>query len=185
MSTDDELEKMRYHLNNMIISGKHSAEELLEVSQELDVLVVKSLREKTGVPGSLLVEGEMMDEWEGLLDKLQVFEKMYHAMRVVDPVGKKVQELKEGELCGGEPACYDFWKKHKVCENCISLRAYNEDDTVFKIESKEEKIYMVTAVPVTIKGKRLVVELLKETTGNLLLGDGQHGHDVRIFTMIE
>lgn len=47
MSTNDELEKVRYLLNNMIISGKHSAEELLKVSQELDILVAQFIREKT------------------------------------------------------------------------------------------------------------------------------------------
>lgn len=46
MSSNDELEKVRYHLNNMIISGKYTAEELLKVSQELDVLVVRAMREK-------------------------------------------------------------------------------------------------------------------------------------------
>lgn len=37
-----------------------------------------------------LVEDEMISEWEGLLDKLQIFEKMYQTMRLVDPVAKKV-----------------------------------------------------------------------------------------------
>jgi len=36
------------------------------------------------------VEDEMISEWEGLLDKLQIFEKMYQTMRLVDPVAKKV-----------------------------------------------------------------------------------------------
>lgn len=31
-------------------------------------------------------------------------------------------------------------------------------------ELVEDKVYMLTAVPVVIKGKRLVVEMLKETT---------------------
>ncbi len=131
------------------------------------------------------MEDEKMDQWEGLLDKLQVFEKMYHAMRVVDPVSKHVLELKKGHFTEGEHACHDFWMKGMICENCISMRTFNENDTIFKIESKNEKIYMVTAVPVSIMGKRLVVELLKETTDNLVLGDGQHGQDIRIFTMIE
>lgn len=185
MPSIDELEKVRYHLNNMIISGNYSEEDLLKVSQELDVLVVRAMREKTGQVGSMLVEDESICEWDGLLDKLQIFEKMYQEMRIIDPVTKKVLELTEGELCGGEHACYDFWRNNTVCENCISMRAYNEDDTFFKIVSKEDKIYMVTAVPVVIKGKRLVVELFKETTDNLVFGDGQNGQDVRFFTMIK
>ena len=86
MPNDDELEKVRYHLNKMIISCKYSTEELLKVSQELDLLVLKSMKEKAGVTDGTLVEDEMMSEWENALDKLQVFEKMYEAMRIVDPV---------------------------------------------------------------------------------------------------
>lgn len=58
MSTNDELEKVRYLLNDMIISGKYSAEDLLKVSQKLDVLVMRWMRENAGESDSLLVEDE-------------------------------------------------------------------------------------------------------------------------------
>jgi diguanylate cyclase (GGDEF)-like protein len=131
------------------------------------------------------VGGEILQELEVLLDKLQIFKKMYQAMRIVDPIGKKVLELRENELCEAGSACYEFWKKQQMCENCVSMRAFNEDDTIFKIEYNGDNVYMLTAVPVTIEGKRLVVELLKNTTNNLVLGDGKHSENIRVFTMIE
>lgn len=126
-----------------------------------------------------------MQEIEVLLDKLQIFEKMYEAMRIVDPIGKRVLELRENKLCEEGIACYEFWKKQQLCDNCVSIRAFNEDDTVFKIEYKDDNVYMITAVPVTMGGKRLVVELLKNTSNNMVLGDGKHSGDIRVFTMIE
>ncbi|KPU43737.1 response regulator PleD [Oxobacter pfennigii] len=126
-----------------------------------------------------------MSELESLLDKLHIFEKMYNAMRIVDPVRKTVLELKNGDLSYGEHPCFDIWMKNAICDNCISMRAFIENDTVFKIESMGDKIYMVTAVPVNVMARKLIVELLKETTQNLVFGDAQHGQDVRIFTMIE
>lgn len=184
MSNDDELEKVRYHLNKMIISCKYSTEELLKVSQKLDLLILESMKEKAGVTDVILVEDEMMSEWENILDKLQVFEKMYEVMRIVDPVNKKVQQVKKGQVDVGENTCYEYWKDQRFCDNCISMRAYNEDDTFFKIVQKEDRIFMVTAVPMVIKGKRLVVELLKETKDHLLVSDIQ-GENMKLFTLID
>ncbi|RJR06279.1 GGDEF domain-containing protein [Candidatus Parcubacteria bacterium] len=126
-----------------------------------------------------------MQELEILLDKLLIFEKMYQAMRIVDPIGKKVLELRENELCEDDSACYEFWKKQQLCDNCVSIRAFNEDDTIFKIVYKGNNVSMVTAVPVTIEGKRLVVELLKDITNSLVLGDEKRSEDVKVFNMIE
>ena len=84
---NDELERVRDILNKMFSSGNHSAEELLKVSKELDVLVVQYYREKSGVSGSLIVEGEIISE-RCLLDKLQIFERMYQSMRIVAPEKK-------------------------------------------------------------------------------------------------
>lgn len=46
MLTNDELEEVRSNLCKMISSNMYSLEELLKVSQELDALVVKLMKEK-------------------------------------------------------------------------------------------------------------------------------------------
>ena len=126
-----------------------------------------------------------MQELEVLLDKLQTFKKMYQAMRIVDPIEKKVLDFRENKLCETGVACYKFWQKQHLCENCVSMRAFNENDTIFKIECSGDEVYMLTAVPVAIEDRQLVVELLKNTTNNLFWGNGKHDEGIKLFTMID
>ena len=59
--------------------------------------------------------------------------------------------------------CHKFWGKKKICDNCISLRADQENQPYFKMEYKGAKIYFITAVPIQIKGHRFVLEMLKSS----------------------
>jgi len=126
-----------------------------------------------------------MEEFDITLVKLQLFEKMYESMRIVDPVSKKVLEIKENVLCEVDTICYDFCEKQKVCDNCISIRAYNENNTIFKMENKGNNIFMVTAIPIAIQGRNLVVELLKEVTSSLYVDTGHHEDGIKILSTIE
>jgi len=127
----------------------------------------------------------MNNELNSLLEKLQILEKMYQMMRIVDPLAKKVLVLQDYELKDINTQCFELWKKNQFCENCVSIRAINEDDTVFKIEFKENSIYMITAVPISINGRKLVAEFIKETTNNLILYDGRHDENFKIVTLVE
>jgi len=128
---------------------------------------------------------EFDEEFDLILNKLQLFEKMYQFMRIVDPVSKKVLKMKENELCEEVHICYEFWEKQKVCDNCISIRAYNENDTIFKMEQKGNSVFMVTAIPILILERKLVVELLKEVTKSLYVDTGNHEDGIKILSTIE
>lgn len=121
-----------------------------------------------------------------LLDTLEVFEKMYDVVRIVDPVRKEVLNLEEQQLLATDVPCYELWKKMQFCENCISIRANNENEIAFKLEYIDNLIYVFTAIPVVIEGKKLVVEFLKEVTNSFVMsvgGDFQKAE--KIVTMIE
>ena len=126
-----------------------------------------------------------MEELEILMDKLQIFKKMYQSMRIVDPVGKKVLALKDDNLINLNISCYEFWRKQQFCRNCISIRAYNKDETIFKLEIKDGSIYMITAIPVVIEGKHLVLELLKDVSDSLVLGNKKYSKGSKVYTMVE
>lgn len=126
-----------------------------------------------------------MEKYKYLLDKLQIFEKTYEVMRIVDPLAKKVLEMSENELLTSDITCYDYWKKNQSCDNCISMRAFNEDDTFFKMEYKNGNVFMITAVPVMVEGRRLVIELLKDATNNMLFGGPDQDGEVKVLTMLE
>ncbi|HZJ57803.1 MAG TPA: GGDEF domain-containing protein [Clostridia bacterium] len=126
-----------------------------------------------------------MQELDIVLDKLHIFEKLYDVMRIVDPIRKKVLELKGDQFFDADIPCYKLWKKRELCENCISIRAFNEDDAIYRLEHKEGHIYMFTGIPVIIHGKRLVVELLKEATKSLIMGIDKESQGSEAYTMIE
>lgn len=105
-----------------------------------------------------------MEVIDQVKERLSIFKKLYDVIRIVDPINKKAALVKDNELQGLNGTCYLLWKKHTFCENCISMRAYNNNDTFVKIEYDKEKIVLITATPVELNGKIYIVEILKDIT---------------------
>ncbi|MDF2522935.1 MAG: putative signal transduction protein, partial [Clostridiales bacterium] len=180
---NESMEMLRDKLNAMLISGNASKEEILKVSEELDVFIVEALKNRQG--SGLAMNGAKLEELEVLMDKLDIFKKMYQSMRIVDPVRKKVLLLKDYKLLDDNISCCEFWGRKQFCRNCISIRAYNKDEAIFKLEIMEKNIYMITAVPVVIEGKKLVVELLKDVSSSLVLGNSKCSSEKKLYTIID
>lgn len=90
-------------------------------------------------------------------------QQLFHYIRVVDPINKIV--IKEnGNSIIKKCKCFEVWGRKDECENCISIRAYNENTTVMKVEYCEDKIYMIIANPVNINGCKYVVEVIRDIT---------------------
>jgi len=114
---------------------------------------------------------------EEILEKLDIFEKTYESIRVVDPVNKIVlSNNKENKLIT-TLKCFDFWGKNKMCDNCVSMRAYNENKTFVKFEYNSGAIFMVTAIPYDLKNRRVVIELLKDATESLIFSKADDKSD--------
>ena len=89
----------------------------------------------------------------------ELLNKISDVTRIVDPLQKKVIEYNNNLAIVEEIHCFDFWGKNKVCDNCISIRAYNDNTTYVKIEYKKDKTYMITAVPYCFDDRRIVIEM--------------------------
>jgi diguanylate cyclase (GGDEF)-like protein len=111
-----------------------------------------------------------VNELRELIRKLKIFEKIYQGIRIVDPLEKKVLNLSENAVCETGDTCYDFWRNNAICDNCISMRAYNENETVVKVEHTPDASYVVTAIPILHGDRRMVVELLKDATRSFYAG---------------
>lgn len=110
-----------------------------------------------------------MSGLEVLLEDVKVFQKYYEKVRIVDPLSKKVLsvgglDFGAADLDQGSESCYNHWSKKQVCNNCISMRAMLEDDTFIKFETANEKLYMITSLPVRLDERVVVIELLKIIT---------------------
>jgi len=126
-----------------------------------------------------------LKEYKPLIDKMQIFEKIYDIMRIVDPVEKTVIESEENRFVKSESACFDFWERGQMCQNCISMRAYNEDDIFYKMEYRNNQVFMITAVPLMLNGRRLVIELIKDASKNMIFGKKSSEGEVNTLSMIE
>ncbi|WP_352419294.1 GGDEF domain-containing protein [Proteiniborus sp.] len=120
----------------------------------------------------------MLEELELHLD---FFKKMYQAVRTVDPSKKKVMDYHDNCMKGTEATCYSYWNNNVICENCISMRAYLNKDTVYKLEYVADKLFMVTAMPIETADCIVVLELLKDVTNTMLIDTGDYNniHDIK------
>ena len=125
-------------------------------------------------------------EVQEVLDKLVIFEGMYDHIQLVDPIIKKVINYSNNTVTELTSNCFDLWEKNKICDNCISIRAFNENKTFVKIEYNPNKIYMVTAIPVELSNRRIIIEVLKDTTDSMVYENGNSYNDKNseIYAMI-
>jgi diguanylate cyclase (GGDEF)-like protein len=128
------------------------------------------------------------EELDKLIQQVMSFDHMYQLIRVIDPINKTVvfeRDNEELELNEKFETCYNFWNKNKVCNNCVSMRAYNENDVCIKIETTDNKIIMATAIPIKLEEKIIVVELIKDVTNSMVLDDSKLSKSSDIVKLLE
>ncbi len=103
-----------------------------------------------------------MDVLEEIRKQLMPYERLYDSIRIVDPLHKRVMQYTSNNVVSNN-ICYAVWGRNSFCKNCISMRAYLEKDTIYKIESNsKDKIVSIIAIPIVLNDITYVVELLKE-----------------------
>lgn len=126
------------------------------------------------------------NDFSEVFEKINLFNKFYEIARFVDPILKKVIIYKNKNISEINVDCFEFWNKIYGCKNCISIRAFNENETFIKIEYSDQKIYMVTAIPANIQNRRIIIELLKDITKSLVFESSANiGIESGIHTLIE
>ncbi len=111
---------------------------------------------------------------ERLENNLNFFQKMYDAIRLVDPVKKVIIEYQRCERKEAKDICYAYWKNGRICDNCISVRAYLGDKCFMKLEQSDAAIMLVTAIPIENTDEPTVLELLRNASDTMLLGHGEY-----------
>lgn len=128
------------------------------------------------------------EELDKLIQQVINFDHMYQLIRVIDPINKTVifeRDKDELDLNEKFETCYNLWNKNKVCNNCISMRAYNENDVCIKIETTDDKIIMATAIPINADEGTLVVELIKDVTRSMILDDSKLSKSSGLVKLLE
>lgn len=81
-----------------------------------------------------------------------------------------VRILKDREVAGFQKInsngltcrCFEFWGKHKACENCISYKVLHDRSDRVKFEYLDGKAYQVISEYINVDGTDCVLEILKE-----------------------
>ena len=123
-----------------------------------------------------------LDKIEKNLDFIKT---MYDTVRLVDPVQKCVLEYDENTICKKDVHCYNYWENSKICDNCISIRAYQDKNSFMKIEYKPNMIFMVTATPLNKEGEPVVLELLKNVTDSMMVGEGDYNNGILLQNVVK
>lgn len=100
--------------------------------------------------------------------KLEILDNIFLVQRIIDPQAKKVINFENNIKNINSNQCFDFWETGASCSNCISMRALNENRSFSKLESLDNKLYMVIAAPLVLKDKTYVLELIKDVTEDTL-----------------
>lgn len=111
-------------------------------------------------------------------EKMKVYEEVFDIVRLLDEnsIGKiKKQDVNDNDISMLPCECYSFWNKTHPCDNCISLKAFNEKSQRTKLEFLDSDIYEVISKYVEIDGKPYVMELLKQLDDDTMLD--LEGHD--------
>lgn len=116
--------------------------------------------------------------------ELEFFQKIYDSVRLVDPVQKKVLDYRGSSIHCTNEICYNYWGNGKICENCISIRAHMENKSFMKLEKKDKKILMVTAIPIEHGNRPLVLELLKDATDSMFVGSGDYNTNETLESLV-
>lgn len=127
---------------------------------------------------------QMTDVFKQVKEKLSFFEGMYDIVRVVNPIDKKTINLTSDESPIMNGMCYECWGKNSFCSNCITMRAYSEQDTFVKIEYNNDKVFLITATPVNIENTTYIVEILKDISKNAKICDDKSNLELNISDLI-
>lgn len=129
----------------------------------------------------------MDSEFNALLGKVGLLDKIADSVRLVDPIRKQVLTYHNGTAAASPSECFALWDRDTMCSNCISMRAYNDRLTYVNIEYSKTKIHMITAVPYELDGKTVIFEMFKDMTDSLLIGPPSDGdsESTSVHTLID
>lgn len=88
----------------------------------------------------------------------------YDVVRIIEPSTKQEILFLNNKDALMSRSCYSFWQKSKKSRNGISKMALNDNKTYIEVKYDNEKMFLVTSLPINIQSEVYVMELLKDIT---------------------
>ncbi len=103
-----------------------------------------------------------------ILENNGIFTEMFDILRIVDAERGILMEYGADGLVRETAArCFDVLGSSDRCKNCTSYRAYNTNETLVKLEFAGGSVLLIFSCPVTIDGRDLVVEMVKDISKSM------------------
>lgn len=125
-----------------------------------------------------------MDKFKELVSTLSNLKNYCDIIRIVDPLKMQVVDIINDNIIYTERKCYGFWDRKSSCENCISMRALNENKTFMKIEYRNNRVYSITSSPFEMDGQIYIVEILKDITETGIVLSKGNSNDFELLNII-
>ncbi|MGL4571100.1 MAG: GGDEF domain-containing protein [Clostridium sp.] len=121
-----------------------------------------------------------MNLLDDIKTRLYPFKKLYDYIRIIDPIKNTIINTSSNDnaIIESNFSCYKFWERNEMCTDCTSIKSYIEDDTFFKIELKNDEIYLVVSTPFKIEDKTFIVELIKNISKNSFYKDDSYNNSI-------
>lgn len=105
---------------------------------------------------------------------LNEMRKVFSIVRILDQKNFERDENHLNEHGAFPCQCYEFWKKNRFCENCISMKTFKDKKQRSKLEFLDSSIYQVISHYVEIDGEPCVIELISQLDEDALVdNDGR------------
>lgn len=124
--------------------------------------------------------------YEKVKEKLSLLDNMYDVIRIIDPINKNILNISNDKITNHKEKCYEIINKGEICDNCISMRVDIEKDTFVKLEYISNKIMLIVATPINIRGEMYVVEIIKDISSqDNKIASINYNFDEKFKTIIE
>ena len=108
------------------------------------------------------------DEIETLMEGMRT---ETNVVRLVDPMSEMILDT-GGNIIPGA-LCNAVWGHGHRCENCSSLRALQNEETIYKMEFNRDRTFWIISRFVRVEGKPCILEIVADTTDFIIIESTQ------------
>lgn len=128
-----------------------------------------------------------MNQIEGfnISEHLDAYKIIFDIIRIVDPAKKKIIKYQDNGILSDAAFCCSLQLDNRECSKCIISKSIEEQKTFIKVQHNRDKMLLMFATPIEIKGNMLVLELIKDITDDLVFETVFQGQERRVQNIIE
>lgn len=105
------------------------------------------------------------------LAECEYLKLLFDKVRVINPLKNEIIHIFSKGVNESDGKCCSIWNKSNMCENCISMRAYNENKVFTKVEYNDNRVFAITAITMNKGREHYVIECIKDITDSMLINE--------------